>query len=92
MTDIGQLRKDAIADAQKAVELDDNGTYEEACKFYIRAAERLGFLAKIDENQFNKETYKKKALEYCERAKYLKDILSGNAEPKQLVTSNGGSK
>jgi hypothetical protein len=90
MTDIVQLRKDAIADAQKAVELDDKENYEEACKLYIRAAERLGLLSKIDENQYNKETYKKKAMEYCDRAKKLKDVVNGQDQP-QIMSSDGSS-
>jgi hypothetical protein len=91
MTDIVQLRKDAVAEAEKAVAADSAENFEDACKYYIRAAEKLQYIAKIDENTYNKETYRKKATEYCERAKKLKEVIIAREEnAKQPVTSDGG--
>ena len=85
MTDIISLRKEAVENATKAVEADDKDHFEEACKFYIKAAEKLTYLSKIDENQYNKETYRKKAMEYCERARKLKESLQTKSEPQAIT-------
>ena len=81
MTDIVATRKEAVEFATKAVELDDKEQFEEACKYYIKAAEKLNYLSKIDENQYNKETYKKKAVEYVERATKLKESINDKRTP-----------
>ena len=88
MTDIVQLRKEAVENATKAVEFDDKDNFEEACKFYIKAAEKLTYLSKVDENQYNKETYRKKAMEYCERARKLKESLSSKAQSQPQAITN----
>lgn len=88
MTDIVALRKEAVESATKAVELDDQGKFEEACNLYIKAAEKLTFLSKVDENQYNKETYRKKAMEYLQRATKLKESFS-EEDKKQPVASGG---
>jgi tetratricopeptide (TPR) repeat protein len=89
MTDIVSIRKEAVESATKAVDLDDKEKFEEAVKYYIKAAEKLNYLSKIDENQYNKETYKKKAMEYVQRATKLKESLKSNEESKQPVASGG---
>lgn len=88
MSDIVALRKDAVEAATKAVELDNNEKFEEASKFYIKAADKLSYLSKIDENPNNKETYKKKAMEYVDRATTLKKSLAEN-EKRTPVSSDG---
>lgn len=91
MTDIISVRKEAIEMATKAIELDDQEKFEEACKLYIKAAEKLTYLSKIDENQYNKETYRKKAMEYCERATKIKEMIQEQEkQPVASTTSNGG--
>lgn len=85
MTDIVGLRKEAVENATKAVEADDKDNFEDACKYYIKAAEKLTYLSKIDENQYNKETYRKKAMEYCERARNLKESLHTKKEPQPIT-------
>jgi len=89
MTDIVAIRKEAVECATKAVELDDQEKFEEACKLYIKAAEKLTFLSKHDENQYNKETYRKKAMEYLQRATKLKESIQSIEESKQPVASGG---
>jgi hypothetical protein len=89
MTDIVEIRKEAVQAAQKAVEFDDAKNFEEASKMYIKAAEKLSYLSKIDENVYNKETYRKKAMEYVQRAKDLKDAVN-NEDKKEPVASGGG--
>ena len=91
MTDILQLRKEAIDMAAKAVENDDKQNYEDAFKFYTKAAEKLNLLRNIDENPYNKETYKKKALEYMERAKVLKDTISKKENKQPIASSTDGA-
>ena len=90
MTDIVGIRKEAVDAATKAVEYDDQEKFEEACKLYIKAAEKLTYLSKIDENQYNKETYRKKAMEYLQRASKLKESINAEEEKKQPVASGGG--
>lgn len=90
-TDIQTVRRDAVESATKAVEMDDKENYEEAYKLYKKAAEKLSYLSKIDENQYNKDTYKKKAFEYCERAKLLKEIVDKKDEPKAIPSGGGGA-
>lgn len=89
MTDIVAMRKEAVEAAGKAVELDEKENFEEACKLYIKAAEKLTYLSKVDENSYNKDTYRKKAMEYCERAGKLKDIIQDKENSKQPVVEGG---
>jgi hypothetical protein len=89
MTDIVAIRKEAVDSATKAVELDDQEKFEEACKLYIKAAEKLTYLSKVDENNYNKETYRKKAMEYLQRASKLKESIQSQEDQKQPVASGG---
>ncbi|MCQ2816987.1 MAG: AAA family ATPase [archaeon] len=77
MVDIQKLREEVKEFATKAVAEDKLEHYEEASQLYIKAASRLNMLLKYDDNPYNKETYKKKGCEYCERAKKLKEALDG---------------
>ena len=86
MSDIILIRQAAVEDATKAVEFEENENFEEAYKFYIKAAEKHLCISKVDENQFNKETYRKKAMEYCERARILKQALTTMSEPQAITT------
>ena len=88
MTDIQCIRLEAVNCAKKAVEYDDNEKFDEAYQYYIRAADKLKYLSQIDENVYNKDTYRKKALEYCERAKKLKEAISSKEEKKIKNTSD----
>jgi hypothetical protein len=90
MTDIKTIREDAVNNAKIAVDHDNSGNVEEAFKFYLRAAEKLKYLSTIDENTYNRETYKKKAIEYCERAQALKTMSKEQEDKKQPVVSGGG--
>ena len=92
MIDINQFRKDAIEIAAKAVDLDDKKQHEEAYKYYLKAAEKLNYLRNADENPYNKETYKKKAIEYAERAKLLKDSLTQKEDKKPIAEGDGKGK
>lgn len=67
------MRKEAIENASQAVAFDNDGNVEEAIKYYLKSANKLNQISKIDENKFNKDTYRKKALEYATRAKELTD-------------------
>jgi vacuolar protein-sorting-associated protein 4 len=88
MTDIVSLRNEAKEAAMKAIECDEQNNYPEACKYYIKAAEKLKLVMNRDENQYNKDVYKKKAMEYCERAAYLKGLSTNEEEKKQPITEN----
>lgn len=83
--DIGSLRKEAIALATQAIAFDDEKKYDEAVKHYVKAVEKLNYISKIDESPLNKETYKKKAKEYYDRAMELKKASSDKEEKKQAV-------
>jgi hypothetical protein len=87
-TDIGTLRKEAIALATQAIQCDDEKKYEEAMKYYIKAGEKLNYLIKIDESKMNQDTYRNKAKEYLVRAQELKEA-NGNDDKKQAVPAGG---
>ena len=78
--DLNNIRNDIKDLAAKAVKYDKLEKYEEAQDFYLKAAEKLQLLLKYDESPYNKEVYLKKAKEYCERAKVLKEAKSKPAE------------
>jgi vacuolar protein-sorting-associated protein 4 len=92
MTDIVTLRNEVKELAGKAVEADENEDFTNACKFYIKAAEKLKIIISRDENKYNQEVYKKKAMEYCERAQTLKDSMKSAEEKKQPVPSGDAPK
>ena len=73
MVDIEKLRKEVGDYATKAVEEDRLEHYEEAYDNYVKAAQRLNMLIKYDTNPYSKDTYKKKAIEYINRAKLIKE-------------------
>lgn len=87
--DIALIRKDAIELATQAVKLDEEKKYEEAVKFYIKAGEKLQYLIKIDESKMNQETYRKKAMEYLERAGQLKSAANEEVIKKQAIPAGG---
>lgn len=80
MTDIVSLRNKVKELALKAIQNDEAENFEEACKYYIQAAEKLKACIQID--QVSKEVYKKKAMEYCERAADLKKKIVNVDEKK----------
>jgi hypothetical protein len=90
MADVVAIRKEAVEAATKAVELDDKEQFEDACKLYIKAAEKLTYLSKVDENQYNKETYRKKAMEYLQRATKLKESISENEKKTPVASGSDG--
>ena len=87
MVDISALRNEVKILAEKAVNADKIEDYEEAFQYYTKAAEKLNFIRKYDENQYNKDVYKKKAIEYINRAKEIK-----NAKAKEKKVSSGGGE
>jgi tetratricopeptide (TPR) repeat protein len=79
--DIGSLRKEAISLATQAIAFDDEKKYDEAQKYYTKAVEKLQYISKLDESPMNKETYKKKAKEYYDRAMELKNAADDKKQP-----------
>ena len=88
--DIGKLRNDIKELATKAVELDKLDKYEEAADKYNKAETRLQTLIKYDQNPYNKDIYTKKAKEYCERAKTLKDAVEKKKKQPEKSGGAGG--
>lgn len=72
MTSFESRRKEAMDEAKKAVELDDNGNFEEAIQYYQSVSEKLLELTKEETNDVYKNTYKKKASSYLERIEELR--------------------
>ena len=68
MVDIPALRNEVKVLAEKAVNADKCEDYDNAFSYYSKAAEKLNYIRKYDENQYNKEVYTKKAIEYLKRA------------------------
>ena len=88
MVDIPSLRNEVKVLAEKAVNLDKCEDYDNALTYYTKAAEKLNYIRKYDENQYNKEVYKKKAIEYINRAKEIKAAT----EKKKESAEKGGDE
>ena len=86
MVDIPALRNEVKVLAEKAVNADKCEDYDNALTYYTKAAEKLSYIRKYDENQYNKEVYTKKAIEYINRAK---EIKAAN-EKKKIASEKGG--
>ena len=86
MVDIPALRNEVKVLAEKAVNADKCEDYDNAFSYYSKAAEKLNYIRKYDENQYNKEVYTKKAIEYIKRAKEIKEAT----EKKKKVSSDKG--
>ena len=86
MVDIPSLRNEVKVLAEKAVNADKCEDYDNALTYYTKAAEKLSYIRKYDENQYNKEVYTKKAIEYINRAK---EIKAAN-EKKKIASEKGG--
>ena len=85
MVDIPSLRNEVKILAEKAVSADKIEDYDNAFTYYSKAAEKLNYIRKYDENQYNKEVYTKKAIEYINRAKEIRA-----AKDKKKVSSDKG--
>ncbi len=83
MTDITPLRNEVKDLAKKAIEFDDKSNFDEACKYYIKAAEKLQQMIRLDENPNNRAVYKNRAMEYCQRAQMLKNQQNPNGNPEE---------
>ena len=88
MVDIPSLRNEVKILAEKAVNADKCEDYENAFQYYSKAAEKLNYIRKYDENQYNKDVYKKKAIEYINRAKDIKKAME-KAKGKEKKGGNG---
>ena len=88
MTDLKKLQSDAMDTAKKAINADAQNNYEEAYNFYLSAADKLNKLKLLDENNYSKESYKKKAFEYLQRAKDIQSSLPKKEEKKVTPTQN----
>ncbi len=88
MVDIPALRNEVKVLAEKAVNADKCEDYDNAFSYYSKAAEKLNYIRKYDENQYNKEVYTKKAIEYIKRAKEIKAAT----EKKKESAEKGGDE
>ena len=88
MVDIPSLRNEVKILAEKAVNADKCEDYENAFQYYSKAAEKLNYIRKYDENQYNKDVYTKKAIEYINRAKDIKKAME-KGKGKEKKGGNG---
>ena len=88
MVDIPSLRNEVKILAEKAVNADKCEDYENAFQYYSKAAEKLNYIRKYDENQYNKDVYTKKATEYINRAKDIKKAME-KGKGKEKKGGNG---
>ena len=65
--------------AEKAVNADNAGKYQEALNLYLQAAEILVEMGKITGNPRLRETYEQRAKEYISRSKSLKPLIKRKA-------------
>ena len=90
MVDIPSLRNEVKILAEKAVNADKCEDYENAFQYYSKAAEKLNYIRKYDENQYNKDVYTKKAIEYINRAKDIKKAMEkGKGKDKKGGNGEG---
>ena len=90
MVDIPSLRNEVKILAEKAVNADKCEDYENAFQYYSKAAEKLNYIRKYDENQYNKDVYTKKAIEYINRAKEIKKAMEkGKGKDKKGGNGEG---
>ena len=88
MVDIPSLRNEVKILAEKAVNADKCEDYENAFQYYSKAAEKLNYIRKYDENQYNKDVYTKKSIEYINRAKDIKKAME-KGKGKEKKGGNG---
>ena len=86
-----KLYKFAIAEANEAVTLDNQGKHRQAINKYQRAAEILIQFMQFNKNPQMKMLCQKNIEEYIERAKVLKSHLSGTKPRKGSPTARSGS-
>ena len=70
--DLNHIKNKAKELETDAVQYDKLGDYEKAIDLYVRAANKLQLLIKIDLNPYNKKFYVEKAKSYLIRAKEIK--------------------
>jgi vacuolar protein-sorting-associated protein 4 len=61
--------------AERAVEADNSGNFQEALNLYLQAAEILVEMGKITGNPRLRQTYEQRAKEYISRSKSLKPLI-----------------
>ncbi|MFV2016172.1 MAG: AAA family ATPase, partial [Candidatus Heimdallarchaeota archaeon] len=66
--------------AEKAVNADNAGKYQEALNLYLQAAEILVEMGKITGNPRLRQTYEQRAKEYISRSKSLKPLIKRKAK------------
>ncbi len=75
MVDIPALREEVKILAEKAVNADKCKDYENAFQYYSKAAKKLNYIKKSDDNIYIKDICRKREFEYINRAKYIKEAL-----------------
>ncbi len=75
MVDIPALREEVKILAEKAVKADKCKDYENAIQYYSKAAKKLNYIKKSDDNIYIKDICKKREFEYINRAKYIKEVM-----------------
>lgn len=83
MNDLVSIRNEAKQLAMQAVNYDNAGNIEEACTYYIKAASKLKECIRLDESANSKEVYKKRAMDYCERAQQIKNEMQSKTQAAQ---------
>ena len=75
MVDIPALREEVKILAEKAVKADKCKDYENAIQYYSKAAKKLNYIKKSDDNIYIKDLCRKREFEYINRAKYIKEVM-----------------
>ena len=68
-----QLRNKVKEYATDAVKCDKLEEYEKAYDLYVKAANQLQLLMKVDQNPYSQKIYKERAIGYAKRAKDIKE-------------------
>lgn len=77
--------------AERAVNADNAGKFQEALNLYLQAAEILVEMGKITGNPRLRQTYEQRAKEYISRSKSLKPLIKQRAKLGSSKSTSGSS-
>jgi vacuolar protein-sorting-associated protein 4 len=79
-----QLRNKVKELATDAVKCDKLEEYEKAYDLYVKAANQLQLLMKVDQNPYSQKIYKERAIGYAKRAKDIKEKKLDKKDGKKV--------
>eukprot|EP00347_Sterkiella_histriomuscorum_P016540 403352804 len=90
MGDLGTYRERAKVYGELAAKADNEKRFQDAYDNYVKAVEVFQYIIKYDQNKNLQEVYKRKCIEYLDRAQQLKEYLNKLKEGESM-NQGGGS-